>query len=114
MLLVDEAVLRLDLGAVDAQRDAAERLQLKSGGGDDHVGIDALPGPQHDAGGVDVVDVVGDHLDPAVADRLVEVVVEDQAQPLIPRVVARLEVDVDADSLRAELLFRGAADVATC
>ncbi len=57
--------------------------------------------------GVDVVDVVGHHVDPAVADRLVQIVVEDQAHPLIPRVVARLEVHVDVVAL-GQIAFRGA------
>ena len=59
--------------------------------------------------GVDVVDVVGHHLGAAVADRVVEVVVEDQAQPLVPRVVPRLEVDVDRIAL-GQIAFRVAAD----
>ena len=50
VLLVDEPVLRLDLGAVDAQQHAAERLQLQAGGGDDDVGVDAFTRTQHDAG----------------------------------------------------------------
>ena len=63
--------------------------------------------------GVDVVDVIGDDVRPAVADRVVEVVVEDQAQPLVPRVVARLEVDVDRIAFW-QIAFRAAADAATC
>ena len=80
-------------------RDAAERLQLQSGGGHDQVGVDPLAGRQHDAGGVDVVDVVGHHLGAAFADVLEQVSVEDQAHPLVPRVVARLEVHVDVVAL---------------
>ena len=94
-------------------RDTAERLQLQAGGGDDDVGVDALTGPQHDAGRVDVVDVVGHDLRAAVADRRVEVVVEDQAQPLVPRVIAGLEVDVDGIAF-GQSLFRAAADAAAC
>ena len=74
---------------------AAEGLQLQAGGGDDDVGVEVLPGLQRDAGGVEVVDVVGDHLDAAVADRREQVAVGVQADALIPRVVARLEVHVD-------------------
>ena len=55
-------------------RDAAERLQLQSGGGDDDVGVEALAGRQHDAGGVDVVDVVGHHLGAAIADVVEQIV----------------------------------------
>ena len=74
---------------------AAERLQLQAGGGDDDVGVEVPAGFERDAGGVDMVDVVGDHLGAAVGDGGVQVGVGDQAQPLIPRVVARLEVGVD-------------------
>ena len=45
--------------------------------------------------GIDVVDVVGDDFDAALADRVVEVAIEDDAHPLVPRLVARLEVGVD-------------------
>ena len=95
MRLVDESVLRFDLLAVEADRRAPERLQLQAGGGDDDVGVEVLSRIQRDAGGVDVVDVVGHQFDAAGADRREQVAVGDQAHALVPRVVARLEVHVD-------------------
>src|SRR6202034_2711555 len=59
--------------------------------------------------GVDVVDVIGDHLGAAIADRDVEVAIGDQAQPLVPRVVARLEVGVDVVAL-GQVAHRDLAD----
>ena len=109
MLFVDEPVLRLDLRAVDAQLHTAERLQLQAGGGDDDVGIDALTRTQHDAGPVEMVDVVGHHIRTTIADGRVQIVVENQAQPLVPRVVAGLEVDVDRISF-GQGTFRAASD----
>ena len=77
----------VDLLPVDADRDAAERLQLYAGRGDDGIGVEVPTRFQHDAGGVHVIDVVGDHLDLPGGDGLIEVGAEDEAQPLIPRVV---------------------------
>ena len=51
------------------QRGAAERLQLQAGGGDDHVGVQMLAGFQCNAGGVEVIDVIGDHFRAAFVDR---------------------------------------------
>jgi len=73
-------------------------LQLQAGRGDDDVGIEVRTGFERDTGGVEVADVVGDHGGAALADRGVEVGVGDQAHPLVPRVVARLEVGVDVVS----------------
>ncbi len=97
--LVDEAVAGIDLDAVQADRGAAERLQLQAGGGDDDVGIEVLTGFECDTGGVEMVDVVGDHVGAAVGDRGVQVGVGDQAHPLVPRVVPGFEVGVDVVAL---------------
>ena len=40
VLLVHEPVVRVDLLAVDADGDAAQRLQLQAGCRDDHVGVE--------------------------------------------------------------------------
>ena len=93
--LVDETLGGIDLFAVHADRGPAQRLQLQARGGDDDVGVEMPAGLERDTGGVEMVDVVGDHVGAAGADGVVEVGVGDQAHPLIPGVVARLEVDVD-------------------
>ncbi len=93
--LVDEPILWLDLVAVEADGGAAECLQLQTGGGDDDVGVEVLSGLQRDARRVDMIDVAGDDLSAAVADRGEQVGVGVQAYPLVPRVIARMEVDID-------------------
>ena len=85
----------IDRLAVDAELGAAEQLQVQARRGDDDVGLSSAPGAQPDAVSVNVSmwSVTTDGL--AVADRLEQVAVGDQAQPLVPRVVARAEVRVD-------------------
>ena len=92
--LVGEPVLWLDLGAVHGDPHAAECLQLQAGGGHDDVGVEVPAGLEHDAGCVDVVDMVGDHLEGALADLFEHIAVGHQAHALVPRVVSRLEVHV--------------------
>ena len=92
---VDEAVAGIDFYAVQADRGPAERLQLQAGGRHDDVGIEVSTGFECDTGGVEMVDVVSDHIGAAIADGAVQVSVGDQAHPLVPRVVPRLEVGVD-------------------
>ena len=104
----DEPLVRVDLLAVDADPDAAQRLQLDAGRGDDDVGVEVSAGAQRDAGGVHVVDVIGHHVDVARRDGLVEVAVEDEAHPLIPRVVRRREMGVDVVA-RGQVLLGDAA-----
>src|ERR1700722_15866513 len=52
-------------------------------------------GFQRYAGGIEMVDNVGDHLRATLGDRHVQVGVGDQTHPLVPRVVPRFEVGVD-------------------
>ncbi len=95
-----EPVVRVDLLPVDADRDAAKRLQLDAGRGDDDIGVEPLTRAKRDTGRIHVIDVVGDHVDVAVADGLVQVRAEHEAQPLIPRLVRRLEMGVDVIARR--------------
>ena len=106
-----EPVVRRDLLPVDADRDAAERLQLYAGRGDDDVGVEMPARAQRDSGGIHVIDVVGDHLHVPGADGVIEVGAENEAQPLIPGVVRRLEVGVDVVAL-GQVRFRDAAEPA--
>src|SRR5205814_8173894 len=93
--LVRHGFREVDVAAVHGERDPAEGEQLESGGGDDDVrrefgaGLQAHPGPG------ELRDPVGHHGHPVPADRVEEVTVRDAAQPLVPRVVPRLEVGVD-------------------
>ena len=57
------------------------------------------PGLQLDAGLGEGRHVVGDHRRPPGVDRLEQVAVRDEAEPLVPRVVARREVGVDVVAL---------------
>ena len=82
VLLEDESVVGLDLRAIDAEGHAAQCLQLQPRRGDDHVGVDVLTGLQRDAAGVDVIDLIGHHIDAALADEVVQVAIQDRAQPL--------------------------------
>jgi len=66
--LVDEAVAVIDPFAVQADGGPAQRLQLQAGRGDDDVGVEVFAGFERDAGGVEVVDVVGDDCGAAVVD----------------------------------------------
>lgn len=106
--LVDKAIPRVDLDAVEADRGPAKRLQLQAGGGDDNVRIEVPTGFECNTGGVEVVDMVGDHLGAAAGDGVVQVGVRDQAQSLIPRVVPRREVGFDVVAL-GQIFDRGTA-----
>lgn len=63
-------------------------------------GVEAFARFRRDPGGIEVVDVVGDHLHPVLADCVEELRVRGEADPLIPRVVSRGEVRVDVVTLR--------------
>src|SRR5439155_1361936 len=93
--LVRHGFRKFDLAAVDGEPDAAEDQELESGGGDDDVGGEFGTGLQAQARLGEPGDVVGDHGDPALADRGEQVAVGDEAQSLVPRLVARLEMRVD-------------------
>ena len=97
--------------AVHGQLGAAEREQLQAGRRDHDVGPQLGAGFEYHAPFGEIGDPVGDHRGPPVADDLEQVAVGHQAQPLVPRVVHRLEVGVDVVPVR-QLLDRHLPDPA--
>jgi hypothetical protein len=90
----------VDRRAVDRQLDAAEEQQVQPGGGHDDVGLELTARRQPDARLGERVDLVGDDLGGPRGDRLEQVAVGDDAEPLVPRVVAGREVGVDVVARR--------------
>ena len=109
--LVRDPVRQVHRLAVDVERDPAERLQVQSCRGHDDVGLEHLTGLELDALLGEPDDSVGDHRGLAVADGLEQVGVGHCAQPLVPRVVGRVEVLVDGKA-RWQLLGVDGADQA--
>ena len=70
----------------------------------------SAPGRKLEARLGERLDAVGDDRRAAVPDRLEQVAVRHQAQALIPRVVARLEVRVDVVTRRELVLERFAQE----
>ncbi len=96
--LVADGLGQLDLSAVDTELDPTGGEQVEAGRGDDDVGLDLLPGPQlHPALG-EGLDLVGHDRGLTMAETPEQVAVRDQTDPLVPGVVARLEVGVDVDA----------------
>ena len=93
--LVGHGVGQAHLRPVHHHRDAPEGEQREAGRGHDHVRLELVARHQPDPGRGEGVDVVGDHVGPALADDLEQVAIRHQAQPLVPRVVRRPEVPVD-------------------
>lgn len=73
-------------------RRTTEQLQVQTRCGDDDVGLELLTGGELDARLGEPLDGVGDDVGLAVANRPEQIAVGRQAQPLVPRVVARPEV----------------------
>ena len=67
-------------------------LSFEAGRDDDDVGGERLPGGEADACRVEALDGVGDDRGAAGADRREQVAVGDQADALVPGLVARREV----------------------
>lgn len=86
--------------AVDDEIEAGERQQPQPGRGDDDVGRQLAPGGQAHTTRREPVDAVGDDIGAALADDPEEVAVGHGAQPLVPRVVRRVEVGVDVETVR--------------
>ena len=78
-----------------ARLDAAQREQLQARGGHHDVGLELLAGFQPQAVLGERRDPPGGHRGALLADGAEQVAVRDQAQPLVPRAVDRLEMRVD-------------------
>ncbi len=103
--LVAQGLAQIGRHAVDHDLRAAHQLHLQPGGGDDDVGRELLAGAQLEPLLGEALDLVGDHGGLAGADRLEEIAVGHQAEPLVPRIVARGEMLLDVD-VRPEFGFR--------
>ena len=90
-----QALRRIDRHPVDLQRDAAQGLQLEPGGRDDDVCADRRARFHLHAVIDECLDLVGDHRDPAAADRREEIAVGDERDALSPGQVARREMLAD-------------------
>ena len=99
----------VDALAVDVHLDPAERLQLQAGGGDDDVRLQLLARCQPDARFRERLDAVGHDRRLPLPDRPKQVAAWHQAHPLVPGVVARVEVHIDRISV-GKLLDRQPAD----
>jgi hypothetical protein len=95
--LVGEVLGQVHGHPVHGQLDAAERLQVEAGRGDDDVGFEVLARRELDAVGREALDPVGDHRRLPLAQHPEQVAVRHQAQALVPRTVRRLEVQVDVE-----------------
>src|SRR3954454_13598796 len=93
--LVVQRSREIDRAAVDADLEPAEHLQVQPGRGDDDVGFELAAIPELDATLREGVDLVGDDGGALVADRLEQVAIGHQAQPLLPWIVARRKVLAD-------------------
>ena len=100
----------VDRLAVDLELQAAERQHLQPGRGDHDVGLELAARREPDAGLGERLDRVGDDLRAAVGERLEQVAVGHQAEPLLPGVVVGREVLVDREAL-GERLRRSAARI---
>ena len=110
--LVDQGfVCVLDL-TVDGNLDTAEQLKLEPGGGDDDVGLQFAAGLEQNAGLGEPHDLVGDHRGLALGDGAEQIGVGHCAEPLIPRVVRRVEMGVDLIARRQRLDVERADDAA--
>ena len=85
----------LDLPAVDRNFHAAQHLQHEPGGGDDDVRRKFAAILQADAVPGEGVDLCGRDGGAVFLDRLEQIAVGHQAQPLVPRVVAWREMGGD-------------------
>ena len=71
------------------QGDAVHRLEFQAGGRDDDVSLDLGTGLQPKARPGEGLDLVRDHRGLAGLQRLEEVAIRSEAQPLVPGIVAR-------------------------
>lgn len=83
-----------------AQGHSPKELDVESGGRDDDVGLDFLARLEKDARFGEGLDLVGHHGRLARTEAFEQVTVGHRAQPLVPRVVWRVEVHVDGVPLR--------------
>ena len=90
--LVGQLARKIDGAAVDVDLEAAEHLQIEPGRGDDDVGVELAAVLQPDAFLSETVDLGGHDRSALVPDRLEQVAVRHQAQPLVPGIVARREM----------------------
>ena len=90
---------------IDLEVDAGQDAHDQARGGHDHVRLEVAAGAKADAGLSERLDVVRYDGRVARAEHLEQVAVRSEAEPLIPRVVARVEVGVDVD-IRTGLRFR--------
>ena len=109
--LVGHGLGQPDRPAVHGEFGAAQREQLQPGRGHHDVGPQLGAGFEYHGPFGESLDPVGDHRGPPVPDDLEQVAVGHQAQPLVPRVVHRLEVGVDVVPVR-QLLDRHLPDPA--
>ena len=90
--------------AVNADLRLAQRDQIEPGRGDDDISFKFAPRFQFDAGGREMIDMIGHNFGAAFGDRLVHIAIGDEAQPLFPRVVGRGEVTLQICASRQLLL----------
>ncbi len=74
--------------AVHGEGGAAQRLQLEAGGGDHDIGLQQLATVQPDAAGFKAGNRIGDDLGLAGPNRIKQIGIRHQAQPLIPKCLA--------------------------
>ncbi|KAI3477047.1 hypothetical protein L1887_61344 [Cichorium endivia] len=108
--LPDKQLVGLDGLLVHRGLDVTANVELEAGGGDDEVARDALAVLEDDLVAGDLVNVAGGNVRLALAERRVKVAVRADAQTLVPRVVARLEVRVERDVLGQLCFGHGAED----
>ena len=89
--LVVEAIREIDALAIDRDRDLARDRQLEPGRGDHDIGGQEAVVRQPHAALLERLDLAGDDLGLAALDRVEQIVVGHQAQPLVPRIVGRGE-----------------------
>ena len=83
---------RLVVGGPGSELDVAQRTEFQPGSGDDDVRLQLCARRQPDAAGGELVDGVGDDIDPAGSQHVEEIAIRHGAQPFIPGVVAGREM----------------------
>ena len=87
--------MEVERAVVDREGDVAEHVELEAGSGDDDVGIDVAAVGELESGLGERGDLAGDDGRLAAVDRLEQVAVGHECDPLAPRQVARRERFLD-------------------
>src|SRR5262249_9677705 len=100
---VYERAARIDRRTVDGDTNGAKCEQLQTCCGDSDIGVQMLAGLQANPSFGERFDLVGDDRSFSRSDGLKEIRVGHEAKPLIPRLIARIEVPVYVEALRKVL-----------